>query len=604
MPESVLDKMETAFDTDFSSVGIHEGEHASAIGSLAFTQGESIHFAPGRYDPSSTSGQSLLGHELAHVVQQRSGRVSSLQGKGTTVNAHPALESEADRAGERAARGESVGNHWTTEGTPDRADSNAELPIQCNLGIEVEVGGMCEWRVHWAKTKYQAAEGGNKQLSDNNNNDDGSNSTHKAKPGLPVPKGVPILLGKGFELQAEEVGQVATLEFVTNKPGMESRDQVESVMKSISDVASELKKRNGTKVVFNASEIRGDARIEITPGWKLEGLMQATVGMPLASIPALYDNLVGLDLEGGKKEMKGAVDAARKDRSALPDIIDRDYPSNELVGFLTLLKHYLDLGTGQETRSFPKGVFTMMARTDFNAMFWMVPEASVLIANLKKWIDLVLDELPRDQPVLGQTFNYDETKKKPSFKIATTRKQWLEDMPERDRLSQGGHQQNIAEDLRVRGDYGKSKFGQFIGKKTTEEWVAPDEKLVKKLRGDIVGLYEGIGAYEDRTDTIKYGNEETSTRAVLIEIRQPPLAGDPMKWTPAALAIFDAMFKAISADPSDPQKSRSFEFVKSDQQNKKLAEVEKTAQKLKDDAESNNNNDNRGARGKEEIPDE
>ncbi|MBE9129335.1 MULTISPECIES: hypothetical protein [unclassified Coleofasciculus] len=42
--------------------------------------------------------------------------------------------------------------------------------------------------------------------------------------------------------------------------------------------------------------------------------------------------------------------------------------------------------------------------------------------------------------MLGQTFYYDETKQKAPYKIATTRRQWLEDMPKRDRLSLGEKQ--------------------------------------------------------------------------------------------------------------------------------------------------------------------
>jgi hypothetical protein len=45
----------------------------------------------------------LLGHELAHVLQQRQGRVRAPQGQGTMVVNDQALEAEADRMGSRAA---------------------------------------------------------------------------------------------------------------------------------------------------------------------------------------------------------------------------------------------------------------------------------------------------------------------------------------------------------------------------------------------------------------------------------------------------------------------------------------------------------------------
>jgi hypothetical protein len=103
LPDAVRQQMESAFGTDFSSVRIHIGPEANAIGAVAFTHGSSIHFAPGQYDPHSPRGQQLLGHELAHVVQQRTGRVRNPFGAGVAVVQDLALEQEADRLGQRAA---------------------------------------------------------------------------------------------------------------------------------------------------------------------------------------------------------------------------------------------------------------------------------------------------------------------------------------------------------------------------------------------------------------------------------------------------------------------------------------------------------------------
>lgn len=110
LPKVVQQKMENAFDTDFSSVDIKtNSSEAKNMGALAFTQGENIHFAPGQYDPNSSKGQELLGHELTHVVQQRQGRVQAKpQAKGLAVNDDPALEAEADEMGKKAAEGQKV----------------------------------------------------------------------------------------------------------------------------------------------------------------------------------------------------------------------------------------------------------------------------------------------------------------------------------------------------------------------------------------------------------------------------------------------------------------------------------------------------------------
>jgi hypothetical protein len=109
LPTGIRAHMEAAFGADFSAVRIHEGGDAERLDALAFAQGTDIHFAPGRFAPSNTQGLELLGHELAHVVQQAQGRVEgSIHASGMSVNDDSALEHEADVLGAKAARGESA----------------------------------------------------------------------------------------------------------------------------------------------------------------------------------------------------------------------------------------------------------------------------------------------------------------------------------------------------------------------------------------------------------------------------------------------------------------------------------------------------------------
>jgi hypothetical protein len=103
LPSEVRTKMETAFSADFSDVRVHIGHEASSLGAIAYTWGSNIHFAPGQYNPHTIQGQKLLGHELWHVVQQRSGRVRNPFGGGVAVVQDNALEAEADRMGVKAA---------------------------------------------------------------------------------------------------------------------------------------------------------------------------------------------------------------------------------------------------------------------------------------------------------------------------------------------------------------------------------------------------------------------------------------------------------------------------------------------------------------------
>ncbi|HYO12782.1 MAG TPA: DUF4157 domain-containing protein [Thermoanaerobaculia bacterium] len=105
LPHALRRKMEGAFGTDFSRVRVHEDHRASSIGAVAYAQGDHIHFAPGKFQPHTARGQQIVGHELAHVVQQRSGRVPLPPGGGLPINADESLEREADRLGTEAASG-------------------------------------------------------------------------------------------------------------------------------------------------------------------------------------------------------------------------------------------------------------------------------------------------------------------------------------------------------------------------------------------------------------------------------------------------------------------------------------------------------------------
>lgn len=106
IPDDVKQRMEDSFNTDFSGVRVHpDSSSAPEVGALAYTQGTDIHFAPGQFKPDTSAGQQLLGHELAHVVQQAEGRVQpTTEIGGMPVNDNEALEHEADVLGAKAAR--------------------------------------------------------------------------------------------------------------------------------------------------------------------------------------------------------------------------------------------------------------------------------------------------------------------------------------------------------------------------------------------------------------------------------------------------------------------------------------------------------------------
>ncbi len=66
--------MEPRFSRDLSQVRVHtdpgEARSALEVQAQAYTVGQHIVFAPGRYAPHTATGQELLAHELVHTVQQ------------------------------------------------------------------------------------------------------------------------------------------------------------------------------------------------------------------------------------------------------------------------------------------------------------------------------------------------------------------------------------------------------------------------------------------------------------------------------------------------------------------------------------------------------
>lgn len=89
-PGRILDKgtqsfMEQRFGYGFGDVRIHDDDlaHQSSndINAHAYTVGNHISFAAGKYQPQSDDGRHLLAHELAHVVQQTGSDKSTIHRK-------------------------------------------------------------------------------------------------------------------------------------------------------------------------------------------------------------------------------------------------------------------------------------------------------------------------------------------------------------------------------------------------------------------------------------------------------------------------------------------------------------------------------------------
>lgn len=138
MPSKVQQKMEGAFGTSFADVKVFKNStQAKTLGAQAFTQGNEVHFAQGKFDPNTQQGQELLGHELTHVEQQRQGRVTpTKQAKGVAINDDASLEKEADVKGAKAAQGIAVNSATQTK----QLKETGNQPVQRSIWSSIKKG--------------------------------------------------------------------------------------------------------------------------------------------------------------------------------------------------------------------------------------------------------------------------------------------------------------------------------------------------------------------------------------------------------------------------------------------------------------------------------
>jgi hypothetical protein len=87
---------------DLSDVRVHTDDTSDrlnrSVSARAFATGTDVYFAQGEYNPGSESGDKLIAHELAHVVQQRG---SSASGPLSVSQPGDATEQEADAVADR-----------------------------------------------------------------------------------------------------------------------------------------------------------------------------------------------------------------------------------------------------------------------------------------------------------------------------------------------------------------------------------------------------------------------------------------------------------------------------------------------------------------------
>ena len=104
LPDLIKTAMEALFGINLNNINIYTNPLIAKAGARAFAYGDGIYFAPVEYQLESSDGWRVLGHEIAHIRQQKSGLLTRLLRNNLEIVHDDFLEAEADVFGDLAAR--------------------------------------------------------------------------------------------------------------------------------------------------------------------------------------------------------------------------------------------------------------------------------------------------------------------------------------------------------------------------------------------------------------------------------------------------------------------------------------------------------------------
>lgn len=155
MPDQLKAGIESLSGMDMPDVRVHaNSDKPVQLDALAYAQGHDIHLAPGQ--------EQHLPHEAWHLVQQKQGRVRpTMQAKGVGINDDPGLEKEADRMGEKAARGMPDGSFQGSTAMhliEARSGSSLDPAVQRQMVVQLLSADQIEKLREWIKTQISELE--------------------------------------------------------------------------------------------------------------------------------------------------------------------------------------------------------------------------------------------------------------------------------------------------------------------------------------------------------------------------------------------------------------------------------------------------------------
>lgn len=327
LPNSLRPKLENAFGSNLGNVRIHNNASADrlsrSVQAKAFTTGNDIFFKKGEYKPQTTSGQQLLAHELTHTIQQNAQNINRSM-------------------------------------------------IQRAIGIELECTNL--------EINDEPSDAEKGDVLDSDVSDKWTMTYEETSEGSPV------------------------VEFV-GYPAAETKTEFKTSIGKMKDIAQTLD--DGVERTYTGT--KGDYKVQ--KAGTIEGAVQATIGVPLADLPKVFTEFEVEDSSSPfmtaykrfkdltatktqtttyqtkeKKKFGPFPYTKRTTHTQLTDISDqapdgtmvRSLPA-ETQGLILLLMEYVNRGyvptswRGQARIPFAKGLYPLMARTDFKSIFKSLP---------------------------------------------------------------------------------------------------------------------------------------------------------------------------------------------------------------------------------------
>lgn len=412
-----------------------------------------------------------------------------------------------------------------------------------------------------------------------------------------------VIKQDGVNLTADDDGDRSDIEWVTT--ALESKDEVLYVMDNAAELAQDMVQHKDTNPLpaktFSAyGTTHADA--QFIPGDKMSAHMQATIGVPLGNIPALYE---AMSTATGPQSAYANTTRRRAAAAGLITMKDEavtvpappipvDQMSAALKGFLMLVIDYLRSGyTANYTvhNQFPKGVLSLMAKTSFKRMLELVQNEAQLTEQdtttmglvLKdEWIDWIVQAaIPETTPAnvkdergkraLNHEFgitNAADGKNETPYTVDVTREEWLRNMPQEDML----RLDNPAKLITEKGTGTKMPLSDKL-----EGFAALNDKtdkLVKDVADQMAQVVvQNVAQVTDTDDAATSGNtlqqpllepimpekekapakkvsadgkNDPATNAPVFEMRQLEIeGGEPSTWADNALKAWEIYEKAI-----------------------------------------------------------